>query len=298
MFAWKQRIICLLLAGFIISITACQGQQSAETEQWLPPYLRLQLRAGKVQVQWPDSSEWAVMEGRASIAVEEEIGMIADAVEGAQFRLGDGSALELAPQATVQLQNLRTFPRLHVVLQEGALLFVAQDSTYEFVVPACLVTILSVPARLNIEIDDEGTHLIVKEGVAACTTDTETITLPPGQEVHMASSDAQPEITEYTDAGATATVLALTPSPKPTTTPTSSPTDTPTPTPTPRPTVEIVIPTSTQVPPTEPPTNPPPPPSKPRPTNPPPTKPPPPAPTEPPPPPATKPPRPTPTPGG
>jgi len=235
------------------------------------------------------------MEGRASIAVEEEVGMIADAVEGAQFRLGDGSALELAPQATVQLQNLRTFPRLHVVLQEGALLFVAQDTTYEFVVPACLVTILSVPARLSIEIDGEGTHLIIKEGVAACTTDTETITLPPGQEVHMASSDAQQEITEYTDAGATATVLALTPSPEPTTTPTSLPTDTSTSTPTPTP--RIVIPTSTQTPPpTEPPTEPPPPPpAKPRPT-----KPPPPPPTKPPPPPPTEPPpaRPTPTPSG
>ncbi len=288
MFIWKRRITCLLLAVFIISIAACQGQQSAVTERWLPPYLRLQLREGKVQVQWPGSSEWTTMEGKASIAVEDEIGMIADAVEGVQFLLGDGSTLELAPQAAMQLQNLRTFPRLHVVLQEGALLFVAQETTYEFVVPACLVTILRVPARLSIEVNDEGTHLIVKEGVAACATDTETIALTSGQEMHMASSDAEPEITEYTDAGATATVLAVTPSPEPTTTPTPPPTSTPTPTPT------VFIPTLTQTssPPTEPP---PPPPAKPRPTNPPP-----PPPTEPPPPPPTEPPpvRPTPTPSG
>jgi hypothetical protein len=291
MFIWKRRITCLLLAMFIISIAACQGQQSAVTEQWLPPYLRLQLRAGKVQVQWPGSSEWTTMEGKASLAVEEEISMIADSEEGVQFLLGDGSTLELAPQAAMQLQNLRTFPRLHVVLQEGALLFVAQETTYEFVVPACLITILSVPAHLSIEVDDEGTHLIVKEGVAACATDTETVTLPAGQEMHMASSDAGPEITEYTDAGTTATVLAVTPSPEPTTTPTPSPTNTPALTPT------VVIPTPTQTPP---PTEPPPPPAKPRPTEPPPppTEPPPP-PTEPPPPPTEPPPaRPTPTPGG
>ena len=303
---WKQKKICLLLVVSMVAIVACQCRQPAATERWLPPYLSLQLRAGKVHVRWSGSSEWTTMEGKASIAVEEEISMTADAAQSVQFLLGDGSTLELAPQAAMQLQSLRASPRLHVVLQEGTLVFAAQETTYEFVVPVCLVTILSVPAELNIRVDDEGTHLIVKKGVAACETDTETITLPPGKEMHVVSSLADAEITEYTDAGATATVLALTPSPKPTATPTLSPTSTPSPT------ITVVTPTPTRTPApilatktpvltsTEPPPPSAPPPaessSRTKPPPPPPTEPPPP-PTEPPPPPPTEPPdRPTPTP--
>jgi hypothetical protein len=302
---WKQKEICLLLLVSMITIVACQCQQPAATERWLPPYLSLQLQAGKVQVQWPGSSGWTTIEGKASIVVEEEISMTTDVEQSVQFLLGDGSTLELAPQATIQLQSLRASPRLHVILQKGTLLFVAQETTYEFVVPACMVTILSVPADLNIRVDDDGTHLIVKEGAAACETDMETITLPSGQEMHAVSSLADSEITKYTDAGATATVLALTPSPTPTATPTLSPTSTPSPT------ITVVTPTPTRTPapilvtktpvltPTEPSPPPPPPapaepPSRTKPP-PPPTEPPPPPPTEPPPP--TKPPdRPTPTP--
>ena len=311
--SWRQIKIYLLLAVSILSLAACRGQQPTTSDQWLPPYLRLQLNAGKAQVQWPGSSEWTTIEGKASIAIEEEIGMIADEVQSAQFLLGDGSTLELAPQAKMQLQNLRTVPRLHMVLQEGELLFVAQGTTYEFVVPACLVTILSAPANLSIRVNDEGTHLIVREGVAACATEMETLTLPSGREMHMASSDAKPVITEYTEGAATATVPAGTPATGSTATPSPSPTSTPTLTPT------ATIPPSTPTlpPPTEPPpapTEPPPQPTKrsggsggsdspqptkapPQPTNPPPppTNPPPP-PTDPPPPPTDKPKRPTPTP--
>jgi hypothetical protein len=302
----KQKKTCLILALCVVTIVACQGQQAEVTEQWLPPYLRLQLHAGKAQVQWPDSSEWSTVEGKASVIVEEEIGIIADEVQGAQFLFGDGSTLELVPQASIKLQNLRASPRLHVVLEEGTLLFAAQEATYEFVVPACLVTILSVPADFSIKVDDEGTHLIVKEGVAACARDTDTITLPPGQEMHVASAIAEPEITEYTDTDATATVLALTPSPKPTKTPAFSPTATPSPTSTATPTPTRTRPPSTRPPvssaspspppptssPTQPPASNPPSRTKPKPQ---PTDPPPPPPTDPPPPPPTDPPPPPPT---
>jgi hypothetical protein len=297
--SWKLKTIGLLLAVSVLSLTACQDQQPTAAEQWLPPYLHLQLRAGKAQVQWPGSSGWTTVEGKASIAVEEEIGMIADMEQGAQFLLGDGSTLELEPQTRMQLQNLHTFPRLHMVLQEGALLFVAQGTTYEFVVPACLVTILSAPAHLDIRVKDGGTHLVVQEGAIACETDAGIITLPSGQEMHMASPDAEPEITEYTDTEPTATVLALTPSSKSTTTtpPTPTPTSTPTPTPTATPppvTQAPPTPTNPPAPPTEPPA--PPPTKRPRQTEPPPTNPPPPPPTNPPPtnpPPTNPPPRPT-----
>ena len=285
--------VYLLLATLMVLIAACQSPPEA-TEQWAPPYLQLHLHAGKARVQWPSASGWMTMEGKASILIEETVRIIADAVEGAQFHLGDGSAIELAPGAVLEVQNPRTFPRLQVILQDGSLLFVAQGPSYELVMPAGSATPLSIPSRIRIEVNGEATHLVVKEGAVTCVLEGGSVTLLAGQEMYVSSGE-EPEVTEFHDTSATATASAMTflPSATPSgfeATPTPTPTTTPTPSPTATPTRRRVVPTRTPtpLPPTDtPPPPPPPPPTQPPPTQPPPTEPPP---TEPPPPPPTEPP--------
>lgn len=284
-------LLVIVLAGLIVT---CQST-STETGPFTPPYLRLRLCGGKAQLQWSGSSEWTAMEGEISIEGSGQI--VADAVEGARFCLGDGSTLELAPEVTIEVRNPRVFPRLQVVLQQdGSLLFEAQNPSYEFVVPVCSVTLLSVPSRLKIEVSGETTHLMVEEGAVACAMEEETLTLLECWEMY-AVAGKEPEVSEYCAASATAAAptTTLRPSPtrwevEPTATPTPSSTPSPTPTPTLTPTPRRVIPTPTPtpIPPTDtPPPQPPPPTKPPPPTAPPPTNTPAPPPTEPPPTPTT-----------
>jgi hypothetical protein len=289
-------VVHLLLTVLVVLVAACQRAPAA-TEQWMPPYLDLHLYAGKAQVQWSDGSEWNKLEGKASIVIENKGRITADAVEGAQFYLGDGSTLEMGPGTVIEVQNPRTFPRLQVVVRDGSLLFFAQKPSYEFVIPACSVTLLSVPALIRVEVNGETTRLAVEEGAVTCELETGTLTLPTCREMTVRPGEEEPDVTEFCTPN---TVIAPpTPTPSPDSTPlgfeltaTPSPSASPTPSPTPMPTRREVVPTftPTPVPPTKPPA-----PPKPRPTKPPPPPtepPPPPPPTEPPPPP-TEPPEPT-----
>ncbi|MFQ6101255.1 MAG: hypothetical protein ACE5OS_08475 [Anaerolineae bacterium] len=298
----RQGVAYLLLIALMVLIAGCQSPATV-TEPWTPPYLQLQLRAGKVQVQWADASEWTTMESGASITVQKQGRIVADAAEEALFHLGDGSTLELAPETMMEVQNSRSFPRLQMVLQDGSLLLMAQEPSYELTIPTCSVTLLSVPSRIRIEVNSETTYLAVEEGAVVCALETGTLTLPKCREMYARAGE-EPEVTEFCDANATATAFAVTPSPSPTPSEfETTPTATATPSPTTTPTREVVTSTPTPVPPTDtpppppppPPTNtPPPPPPPPPPTDTPP--PPPPPPTDTPPPPPTEAPRPTPTP--
>jgi hypothetical protein len=149
-FGAHQRLAYLLLIALtVISVAACQRAPEV-TEQWAPPYLEMHLFAGKVQVQAAEGAEWTTMEGKAGFTLEERGQIIADAVEGAQLFLGDGSTLELDPGTVLELRNPRTLPRLQVIVQEGGLLFFAQKPSYEFVISAHPVTLLSVPSLIRI----------------------------------------------------------------------------------------------------------------------------------------------------
>ena len=322
----------LMLTLLLTTAVACQSSFAASTEQWIPPYLQLRLSAGSAQVQWPGDSEWKPLEDGATVAIEDAGQIIADAVEGARFSVGNDSTLELDPGTILELQNPRVSPRLQIALMDGALLFTAQAPSYELLVSAGSVSFLSIPSQIEIEVDGETTRLAVIEGGVVWTMEETVITLSACQQAHI-SADEEPEITEFCVAGTATpgasptigpspTASSLEPtatSPSPTGTPSSSPTAAPpsssattpastlastptstsTPSPTPTPTgVGVVLtsaPTYTPVPPTNTPL--PPPTKKPRrdPTNtpqPPPTNPPP---TREPPPPPTEPPPPPPT---
>ena len=147
-------IYLLLTTLAVISVAACQRAPEV-TEQWAPPYLEIHLFAGKVQVQGAEGSEWTTMEGKAGFTLEERGQIIADAVEGAQLFLGDGSTLELDPGTILELRNPRTLPRLQVIVQEGGLLFFAQNPSFEFIISARPVTLLSVPSLIRIEVHGE-----------------------------------------------------------------------------------------------------------------------------------------------
>ncbi len=261
--------LAMLVILFSISIIACQSSPTV-TEQWTPPYLQLHLCAGKAQLQWPDASERTTMEDQASITIEERCQIIADALEGALFCLGDGSTLELASEAVVDVQNPHTFPRLQITLQDGSLLFVAQEPSYEFIMPACSVTLLSVPSRIRVEINGETTRLAVEEGAVTCALETKTLTLPTCREMYVRPGE-EPEVTEFCIAS------TVVPSPTPTLSPSSTPweleptaTSFPLPTPTltprrvvPTPTRRRIVPTPTHTPvlPADTPPPPPPPPA-------------------------------------
>jgi hypothetical protein len=278
----RRGLAYLLLVALVVITAACRSQPTP-TAQWLPPYLQLRLQAGKAQVQWTGASDWMTLEGKASILIEETVRIVADAIEGAQFSLGDGSGLELGPEAVLEVQNPRTLPRLQVILEEGSLLFDARDPSYDLITPVGSVTLLSIPSRVSIEVSDDTTHVVVEEGAVSCVLENETVTLLASQEM-VASFGEELEVTEFYDVSATATASALALSAGPTpseaeTTPTPTPTMTPTPSPTPTATPRVVwTPTSTPPPPTDTPkpssSHKPPPPTQPPPTQPPPTQPP------------------------
>ena len=297
----------LLLAMLTVPLVACQGAPRV-TEQWRPPYLQLNLYAGKAQVQLSDGADWTPVEGKTGITVEDKGQIVADAAEGAKFFLGDGSTLELAPGTVIEIQNPRTFPRLQVIVQKGSLLFFAQKPSYEFIIPICSMTLLSIPSLIRIEVNSETTHLAVEEGAVTCQLETETLTLPTCREISITPGE-EPDVTEFCTLStvvapsATPTIpLGLTPGglePTMTMTITSTPLSTPTPTRgvVPTRTSTPMLPTDTPAPPPPkatkppaPPTEPPPPPTEPPPL---PTEPPP-LPTEPPSPPTEE--RPTPAP--
>ena len=294
----RRELAYLLLIALLMLTAACQTTTGAATEQWTPPYLELHLFAGKAEVQWTDASESTVMEGKTSVAIEDKGRIVTGAAEGAQFYLGDGSTLELAPETTIEVRNPRTFAHLQVIVEYGSLLFFAQQSSYEFVIPECSVTFLTVPAMITIEVDGETTRLAVEEGAVNCETETKTLTLPTCREVYIRPGE-EIDVAEFCAPSTVASPYTPTAIPASSGTPSGTEqTETPTPSPTPTST-PIATPTSTYIPATPTATPPPPPPTekpkktKPKPTQPPPepTQPPP-DPTEPPPPP-TEPPRPT-----
>jgi hypothetical protein len=275
----------LLLAVVAVLIAACQRAPTA-TEQWIPSYLELNLYAGKAQLQWPGESEWTTMRGKASVTIRDGARISADAAEGAKFFLGDGSMLELSPEATIEVRSPRTLPRLQVVVETGSVLFFGQKPSYEFAVPACPVKLLNVPSLIRIEVDGETTRLAVDEGAVTCELETETLTLPTCRQMTVRAGEV-PDVTDFCTLSTVVSPPTPTPTPQgfePTMTSTPSLTSTSTPTIAgPTPTRRGVIPTSTPtpVPPTAKPAQP-----KPKNTEPPPTQP---LPTEPPKPEPTKP---------
>ena len=291
------RALVLLLTALTAFVVACQRAPTA-TEQWTPSYLELHLYSGKAQLQWPGESEWKAMEGKAGVAIEEGGRICADAVEGAKFFLGDGSTLELAPGATIEVQNPRTLPRLQVIVEEGSILFFGQKPSYEFTTPICPVRLLSVPSLIRIEVNSDTMRLAVEEGAVTCEMETETLTLPTCRQMYV-SPEGKQDVTDF----CTLSTVAAPPTPTSSPSPTPfgfEPTATATASPTPTPTRSSVIPTAGGVAPSPthtpaPPTPEPAEPKKPKKTKPPPTQPPPTTPPEP-----TKPPEPTeprPTPG-
>jgi hypothetical protein len=236
------------------------------------------------------------MEGKAGFTLEERGQIIADAAEGAQLFLGDGSTLELDPGTILELRNPRTLPRLQVIVQEGVLLFFAQKPSYEFIVSDHPVTLLSVPSLIRIEVHDETTRLSVEEGAATYQGETEALMLPTCREMYIELGE-EPDVTEFCTPSTMvppSTPTPASPGSEPTVTPSASATPTleltPTPTDTVRPPTRTPTPpppTNTPVPPkpkaTKEPTQPPtaeptekptqPPPTEPRPTAPPSTQP-------------------------
>jgi hypothetical protein len=258
-------------------------------------------------MQAAEGAEWATVGDKARFTLEERSRIVADAVAGAQLFLGDGSTLELDPGTVLELRNPRTLPRLQVIVQDGGLLFFAQKPSYEFVTSAGLVTLLSVPSLIRIEVHGETTRLAVEEGAATCQGETGTLMLPRCREMYVEPGKG-PDVTDFCSPSTTVSPSTTIPTPPgsaptttpsatssatPSTTPSATPSATPTPELTPTPAQMVPPPTWTPTPP--PPTNTPVPPPKRKPTKPPPTQPPP---TEQPPtqPPPTEP-RPTPAPG-
>ncbi|RLC60780.1 MAG: hypothetical protein DRI48_11540, partial [Chloroflexi bacterium] len=261
------RGVHLLLATLMVLVVACQSSSPPVTEQWIPPYLQLHLEAGKAQVQWAATSEWITMEGQASIVIEDKGQIVADAAEGARFRLGDGSQLELAPETTIEVENPSSLPRLQITLQDGRLLFAAQKPSYEFATSICPVRLLRLPVRISLESNGTTTRLAVEEGAVTCELESETLTLLTCQEI-QAETGEEPQVTEFcvvgTEVSPSTSPSAPTPSPSSTpwgfepsaTSPSSPSPPTQTLTPTPTPTVEgeatptrrSVVPTPTSTP--------------------------------------------------
>ncbi|HEC33732.1 MAG TPA: hypothetical protein ENI37_03325 [Chloroflexi bacterium] len=208
-----RRVACLLLLTVLAGLLAACRDSPPATGSFTPPYLRLRLCGGEAQSQWPGSSEWIEMGGE--VIVKDVIRVIAGEMDGARFCLGDGSMLELAPGVEVEARNPHVFPRLQVMLQDGSLLFEAQGPSYEFVLPACSVTFLSVPSRLWIEVSDQTTHLMVEEGAVNCALETETLTLFTCREMYAGPGE-EPRVTDFCVGDATPATLEWTPLPRPT----------------------------------------------------------------------------------
>lgn len=246
--------VLVLLASLL---TACQGA-AQPTEKPLPAYLQLLPCGGKPQVRWSGSSEWLAVE--APIDLDTDARIAAEGDDEGRLCAADGSVVELAPQTAIDVGPTQDGSRLAIALQEGSLLFLALEPTYQFVAPACLVSVSDVPARVSVALNSKTTRLRVEEGKAICVMETETITLETCSEV-IAAPGAEPEIGQYCLAAPlpAATPVSRSPTPvtptrEPTGTPTAtvtpSPTPSATPTSTPTPTAirRVFIPTSTPIP--------------------------------------------------
>jgi hypothetical protein len=286
-----QKLAYLLLSALtVISVAACQRRASAAADQWAPSYLRMHLSAGEVRMQAAEGAEWATMGEEARFTLEEKGRIVADAVEGAQFFLGDSSTLELDPGTVLELRNPRTLPRLQVIVQDGSLLFFAQKPSYEFITSTGLVTLLSVPSLIRIEVHGETTRLSVEEGAVTYQGETGTLMLPACREMYI-EPGKEPDVTDFCSPAITAPLSPPTPTPSgsapntapyatpsaapsatPSATPSPTPSATPSPTPPATPTPEETVPPPTPTPLS--PTDTPVPPSKPKATKPPPTQPP------------------------
>jgi hypothetical protein len=180
----------------------------------------------------------------------------AEGEDGGRLCTADGSVLELAPGATVALGPTGGASGLEMALQEGNLLFLALEPTYQFVVPGCLVSVSEVPARFSVALNSAATRLRVEEGMASCVMEGETVALDTCSEI-IAAPGAEPEIGDYCAVAPQPTATLVTRPPTPVTpareptdtpTPTPTPTITPTPTPTPTATRRVIILTSTPTP--------------------------------------------------
>ena len=147
-------------------------------------------------MQLAGNPEWTTLEDGASIIVEDSVHIVADTVSGAQFRMADDSTLELSPDAELEFRDSQTFPRLQIALIEGDLLLTAEEPSYEFVAPSYQVTVLSIPSRIRLEVDDETTRLAVEYGALSCNLGSETHTLFECQEMFI-GPDLEPEVAHY-----------------------------------------------------------------------------------------------------
>jgi len=259
----RQPAVCMLLV--LALVTACQGTPTT-TEHFLPPYLRLRLCGGEAQMLQAGSLQWTTM--AEEVSIESSTQITTSTEEGVRICFGDDSTLELAPETSVELSNPRVFPRLQVKLLEGAILFEGTQQSYEFILPECSATLLSVPSRLRIESEGEAVRLTVETGSVTCAYGAETLVLSECQEVY-ASPGREPLVGNFCAVIATATAeaTARTPSPtpqEPEATP--SPSSTPgggevisSPTPPPSPVPAWWTATATPLPPTDTPAPPPPP---------------------------------------
>jgi len=258
----RRLAVCVLLV--LASTTACQPTPTT-TEQFLPPYLRLRLCAGEAQMTQAGSSQWTPMPREVGIEGKAQVSSSTEG--GVRLCFGDGSTLELAPETTVELSDPGVFPRLQLTVIEGSVLLRGTQRSYEFVLPECSVTLLSVPSRLRVKSEGETARLTVETGSATCTYRAEALVLTECWGVY-ALPGREPLVSNFCAAMATATAEAMAHTPSPTPEGAGA-TASPTPSPSPAPTREGTPPTPTPPPPTDTPLPPPPPPpnTRPPPTN-------------------------------
>ncbi len=249
----------LALAGLVSLLAACQPVGASE--RFVPPYLRLRLCGGSARLENEEgSSDWGVAE---EVCIEGTCRIIADAEEGARICIADGSVLDLAPGAAVELTEARFFPLLQLRVADGALQFETERSSYEFLFADWTATLLRVPARLEVVSGDGIARLAVAEGAVSCALSERMVTVLAGREIR-AESGREAFLVDRISASPTISVpayLFATPDvdrlkatststrvPTITHTPTTTPTATATSTSTPAPTREPSTPTPTQAP--------------------------------------------------
>lgn len=176
-----------------VLLVACGGG-AAPTEEPSPDHLRVVPCGGSARMQRPDSSEWVAVD--TEIAVEEQIAVAAEGDARARLCLGDGSVLELAPDAAVEMRPSEDRSRLMVTLQEGSVRLLARQPSYALTTSACPVNVSDVPARIQVERRDDATHLMVEQGSAVCATGSDPTLLPTCWEL-VAAPGAEPEIAQY-----------------------------------------------------------------------------------------------------
>jgi uncharacterized protein YraI len=202
-------LVCLSLITLGALLVACQNSP-AVMDPWRPPYLSLRMTEGGAQVQLAGSSEWMTLEDGGILIVEDSAHIVADTDSGAQFRMADDSTLELSPEAELEVRESQTLPRLQMALLNGYLLFTAEEPSYEFFAPSYQVTVLSIPSRIRLEVEDGTTRLAVEYGALSCQLNGETQALFECQEMYI-GSDLEPEVAHYcTDSTAVPTPTGTT----------------------------------------------------------------------------------------